>query len=231
LIAVDRHSARIPDEPYASSSDDEVARLHKVLACKPGSPVTLDRAYRPRRFPGRVIRSVPAGRRRQSRFNESSILSQRLLSVPDPLGGHAAASVAAFPTDAWRVPKGESSSPACAVELATSTHFALACRQMSSRWSTCDSGQRWAMRCSVNALSVQYQPQVRTSKHRTRVVGSQALARWALSSGEIIPPSVFIPLAEKAGMIHSLGAWMIQSACETAISLVPAVTHSERPCQ
>ncbi|GEM_PF-2586872 len=67
-----------------------------------------------------------------------------------------------------------------------------------------------------NALSVQYQPQydLRTG----RGCGVEALARWVLSTGEIIPPSVFIPVAERAGMIHDLGAWVLQSACEAAVA-------------
>jgi EAL domain-containing protein (putative c-di-GMP-specific phosphodiesterase class I) len=44
----------------------------------------------------------------------------------------------------------------------------------------------------------------------------EALARWTLSTGQIIAPSVFIPLAERVGMIQALGAWVLQSACETA---------------
>jgi EAL domain-containing protein (putative c-di-GMP-specific phosphodiesterase class I)/PAS domain-containing protein len=69
-----------------------------------------------------------------------------------------------------------------------------------------------AMQCQ--SLSVQYQPQfdVKTG----RGCGVEALARWKLSSGENIAPSVFIPAAERMGLIHGLGAWMLQSACETA---------------
>jgi EAL domain-containing protein (putative c-di-GMP-specific phosphodiesterase class I) len=65
-----------------------------------------------------------------------------------------------------------------------------------------------------HALSVHYQPQfdIKTG----RGCGVEALARWVLCSGENIAPSVFIPLAERAGIIHSLGAWMLKSACETA---------------
>jgi EAL domain-containing protein (putative c-di-GMP-specific phosphodiesterase class I)/PAS domain-containing protein len=65
-----------------------------------------------------------------------------------------------------------------------------------------------------HALSVHYQPQfdIKTG----RGCGVEALARWVLCSGESIAPSVFIPLAERAGIIHSLGAWMLKSACETA---------------
>jgi EAL domain-containing protein (putative c-di-GMP-specific phosphodiesterase class I)/PAS domain-containing protein len=65
-----------------------------------------------------------------------------------------------------------------------------------------------------HALSVHYQPQfdVKTG----RGCGVEALARWELCSGESIAPSVFIPVAERSGLIHALGAWMLKSACETA---------------
>lgn len=65
-----------------------------------------------------------------------------------------------------------------------------------------------------HALSVHYQPQfdIKTG----RGCGVEALARWVLCSGESVSPSIFIPIAERAGIIHSLGAWMLQSACETA---------------
>ncbi len=65
------------------------------------------------------------------------------------------------------------------------------------------------------ALSVQYQPQYELKTGRG--CGVEALARWVLSTGEIIPPSVFIPVAERAGMIRELGAWVLQSACEAAV--------------
>lgn len=67
-----------------------------------------------------------------------------------------------------------------------------------------------------HALSVQYQPQYDLKTGRG--CGVEALARWVLSTGEIIPPSVFIPVAERAGLIHDLGAWVLQSACESAVA-------------
>ncbi len=65
-----------------------------------------------------------------------------------------------------------------------------------------------------HALSVHFQPQfdVKTG----RGCGVEALARWVLCSGESIAPSVFIPVAERSGLIRALGAWMLESACETA---------------
>jgi EAL domain-containing protein (putative c-di-GMP-specific phosphodiesterase class I)/CheY-like chemotaxis protein len=65
-----------------------------------------------------------------------------------------------------------------------------------------------------HALSIQYQPQFEL--HSGRGCGVEALARWTLSTGQLIAPSVFIPLAERLGMIHALGAWVLKSACETA---------------
>lgn len=66
------------------------------------------------------------------------------------------------------------------------------------------------------ALSVQYQPQYELKTGRG--CGVEALARWVLSTGEIIAPSTFIPAAERAGLIHDLGAWVLKSACESAVS-------------
>jgi EAL domain-containing protein (putative c-di-GMP-specific phosphodiesterase class I) len=65
-----------------------------------------------------------------------------------------------------------------------------------------------------NALNLEYQPQFDLGTGRG--CGVEALARWALSTGENVAPSVFIPLAERTGIIHALGAWVLKSACETA---------------
>jgi EAL domain-containing protein (putative c-di-GMP-specific phosphodiesterase class I) len=65
-----------------------------------------------------------------------------------------------------------------------------------------------------HALNVMYQPQFDLKTGRG--CGIEALARWTLSCGEIIAPSIFIPIAEREGMIRALGAWMLKSACATA---------------
>jgi EAL domain-containing protein (putative c-di-GMP-specific phosphodiesterase class I) len=65
-------------------------------------------------------------------------------------------------------------------------------------------------------LTVHYQPQYEVDGGRG--CGVEALARWTLPGGESISPSVFIPLAESAGLICALGAWVLQHACETACS-------------
>jgi EAL domain-containing protein (putative c-di-GMP-specific phosphodiesterase class I) len=65
-------------------------------------------------------------------------------------------------------------------------------------------------------LRVAYQPQFHLISGRG--CGVEALARWVRATGEIVPPSVFIRLAERTGMIHDLGAWMLQSACAAAVA-------------
>lgn len=55
-----------------------------------------------------------------------------------------------------------------------------------------------------------YQPQYDAD---ARLVGFEALSRWR-HSGDLIPPDVFIPLAERNGRIYSMGLWLLQQACQ-----------------
>jgi diguanylate cyclase (GGDEF)-like protein len=48
------------------------------------------------------------------------------------------------------------------------------------------------------------------------VVGAEALARWPDGTGGWHAPATFIPVAERTGIIHELGAWALSSACEAA---------------
>ena len=59
-----------------------------------------------------------------------------------------------------------------------------------------------------------YQP---TFDLRTQVVtGVEALLRWAHPQRGIVPPDVFIPLAEQNAMIIPVGRWVLQQACRQA---------------
>jgi diguanylate cyclase len=66
----------------------------------------------------------------------------------------------------------------------------------------------------LRTLRVVYQPQFDLGSGRG--CGAEALARWVRSTGEVIAPSDFIRLAERTGLIHTLGEWVLQSACATA---------------
>lgn len=64
---------------------------------------------------------------------------------------------------------------------------------------------------SRNALDIVFQPIVSLPEART--VGYEALARWTpRDAGEAIAPSVFIPIAEDAGLAVQLTRWTLQVA-------------------
>ncbi|MBV9219727.1 MAG: EAL domain-containing protein [Methylobacteriaceae bacterium] len=66
------------------------------------------------------------------------------------------------------------------------------------------------------AFTLVYQPFVRTSDLET--VGFEALLRWNPEGRRPVPPVVFIPLAERLGLIGPLGEWVLQQACLEAAS-------------
>lgn len=62
-----------------------------------------------------------------------------------------------------------------------------------------------------NELVLHYQPQVDAVSKRA--AGAEALLRWHNKHYGDIPPAVFIPLAEKTGLIISIGKWIIRQVC------------------
>jgi EAL domain-containing protein (putative c-di-GMP-specific phosphodiesterase class I) len=62
-----------------------------------------------------------------------------------------------------------------------------------------------------NQLRLAYQPIVQLTPRR--ITSFEVLTRWHHPVKGEIPPSRFIPMAERSGMIHEIGLWVLEQAC------------------
>jgi len=78
-----------------------------------------------------------------------------------------------------------------------------------------DSSMALALAAAVQSgdVTLQYQPVV--SLRSGKVHGVEGLARWQ-HDGQAVPPSVFIPLAERTGLIGPLTTLLLEVACRQA---------------
>ncbi|MGR2738447.1 EAL domain-containing protein [Billgrantia sp. Q4P2] len=68
-----------------------------------------------------------------------------------------------------------------------------------------------------NQFELYYQPIVEAATGKIRSV--EALLRWDHPRHGMVPPGVFIPIAEKTGQIIPLGRWVLEQACQTLADL------------
>jgi diguanylate cyclase (GGDEF)-like protein len=60
-------------------------------------------------------------------------------------------------------------------------------------------------------IELHYQPQVALASGK--IVGMEALMRWNHQTRGLISPSIFIPIAERSGLVMLLGRWALDEAC------------------
>ena len=63
---------------------------------------------------------------------------------------------------------------------------------------------------SNREFHIHYQPIVDSSK---KVIGLEALLRWSHPIRGMVPPDVFIPVAEQIGLITPIGYWVFEKVC------------------
>ena len=73
-----------------------------------------------------------------------------------------------------------------------------------------------ALAAAIDAgdLFLLYQPKIAIPSKR--MIGVEALVRWKLNTGRVIPPASFIPLAESSGLIDRLTWWVVKAAFQQA---------------
>ena len=63
----------------------------------------------------------------------------------------------------------------------------------------------------LKQLTLHYQPKI--DGRRGQIRGVEALLRWHHPERGMVSPAVFIPIAERFGLIHGIGSWVIDEAC------------------
>ncbi len=64
-----------------------------------------------------------------------------------------------------------------------------------------------------NELELYFQPQV--DCHSGKIIGEEVLLRWSTPEG-MIPPTIFIPIAEESGLILEIGDFVLRQGCVIA---------------
>lgn len=61
-----------------------------------------------------------------------------------------------------------------------------------------------------NELELHFQPKVNIAGETIKITGAEALLRWQHPTRGMVPPDLFIPIAEDTGSIKSIGHWVLE---------------------
>lgn len=67
----------------------------------------------------------------------------------------------------------------------------------------------------LGQLRLYFQPKLDLVSRR--IVGAEALVRWQDPTCGLVPPGVFIPVAEKSDLIAKIGHWVLDQACSALV--------------
>lgn len=93
------------------------------------------------------------------------------------------------------------------VALSKSTHKAINRKSLVEK--------RLLLALDQKNLKVLYQPQIDLSTGKMTAV--EALVRWEDEEIGVVSPDELIPIAEESGLIHNIGSFMLEKACEQAL--------------
>jgi len=67
-----------------------------------------------------------------------------------------------------------------------------------------------------------FQPLINAKSQK--LIGFEALIRWNHPQRGLVPPNVFIPVAEESGLMNTIGDWVIDEACRAAATWPEQIT-------
>ena len=77
-------------------------------------------------------------------------------------------------------------------------------------------------RIAAKQFHLVFQPLINAKTQK--LVGFEALIRWNHPQRGLVPPNVFIPVAEESGLMPAIGEWVIDEACKAAATWPEPIT-------